>query len=171
MKQLKSFYPHLLALVGFVCFAVLYFYPVLQGKKIFQSDIVQYTGMAKEQIDFKKANNAELYWTNSAFGGMPTYQLGANYPHECISQVDHLLRFLPRPADYMFLYFLGFYVLLLVLKIDPLKAFIGALAFGLSTYLVVILGVGHNAKAHTIAYMPLLSVSYTHLTLPTNREV
>ena len=160
MKQLKSFYPHLLALVGFVCFAVLYFYPVLQGKKIFQSDIVQYTGMAKEQIDFKKANNAELYWTNSAFGGMPTYQLGANYPHEYISQVDHLLRFLPRPADYMFLYFIGFYVLLLVLKIDPLKAFIGALAFGLSTYLIVILGVGHNAKAHAIAYMPLLLAGF-----------
>ncbi len=156
MKQFKSFYPHLLALVGFACFALFYFYPLLQGKKIFQSDIVQYTGMAKEQLDYKKANNAELYWTNAAFGGMPTYQLGANYPHEYISQVDHLLRFLPRPADYMFLYFLGFYVLLLVLKIDPLKAFIGALAFGLSTYLIVILGVGHNAKAHAIAYMPLL---------------
>jgi hypothetical protein len=156
MKQFKSFYPHLLALVGFACFALFYFYPLLQGKKIFQSDIVQYTGMAKEQLDYKKANKAELYWTNAAFGGMPTYQLGANYPHEYISQVDHLLRFLPRPADYMFLYFLGFYVLLLVLKIDPLKAFIGALAFGLSTYLIVILGVGHNAKAHAIAYMPLL---------------
>ena len=156
MKQFKSFYPHLLALVGFACFALFYFYPLLQGKKIFQSDIVQYTGMAKQQLDYKKANKAELYWTNAAFGGMPTYQLGANYPHEYISQVDHLLRFLPRPADYMFLYFLGFYVLLLVLKIDPLKAFIGALAFGLSTYLIVILGVGHNAKAHAIAYMPLL---------------
>jgi hypothetical protein len=160
MKQLKSFYPHILALVGFVCFAVLYFYPVLQGKKIFQSDIVQYTGMAKEQIDFKKANNAELYWTNSAFGGMPTYQLGANYPHEYIRILDHLLSFLPRPADYMFLYFLGFYILLLVLKTDPLKAFIGALAFGLSTYLVVILGVGHNAKAHAIAYMPMLLAGF-----------
>jgi hypothetical protein len=91
---------------------------------------------------------------------MPTYQLGANYPHEYISKLDHLLRFLPRPADYMFLYFLGFYILLLVLKTDPLKAFIGALAFGLSTYLVVILGVGHNAKAHAIAYMPLLLAGF-----------
>ncbi len=156
MKQLKSFYPHILALLGFVCFSVFYFYPVLQGKKLFQSDIVQYTGMAKEKLDYNADNHTELYWTNSAFGGMPTYQLGANYPHEYISQLDHLLRFLPRPADYMFLYFLGFYVLLVVLKTDPLKAFIGALAFGLSTYLIVILGVGHNAKAHAIAYMPLL---------------
>jgi len=64
--------------------------------------------------------------------------------------------FLPRPADYLFLYFLGFYVLLSVLKVDPLKAFFGALAFGLSTYLIIILGVGHNAKAHAIAYMPMV---------------
>jgi len=156
MTLFKKFYPHALVLLGFVFISCVYFYPVLQGKKIFQSDIAQYTGMAKEQIDFRAKENAEPYWTNSAFGGMPTYQLGANYPHEYISKVDHVLRFLPRPADYLFLYFLGFYVLLLVLKIEPLQAFFGALAFGFSTYLIVILGVGHNAKAHAIAYMPLV---------------
>jgi hypothetical protein len=82
--------------------------------------------------------------------------MGANYPHDYIGKLDDALRFLPRPADYLFLYFLGFYGLMLVLKIDPLKAFFGALAFGFSTYLIVILGVGHNAKAHSIAYMPLV---------------
>jgi hypothetical protein len=87
---------------------------------------------------------------------MPTYQLGANYPHEYINKLDSALRILPRPADYLLLYFLGFYVLLLVLKADPLKAFFGALAFGFSTYLIIILGVGHNSKAHAIAYMPLV---------------
>jgi len=156
MKILNKFYPHALALVGFVCISLIYFYPVLQGKKIFQSDIAQYTGMAKEQNDFRALEHAEPYWTNSAFGGMPTYQLGANYPHNYIKMVDSVLRFLPRPADYLMLYFLGFYVLLLVMKTSPLKAFFGALAFGLSTYLIVILGVGHNAKAHAIAYMPLV---------------
>ncbi len=152
----KKMYAHILVVLGFVLVSCLYFYPVLQGKKIFQSDIVQYTGMAKEQNDFRNTYHSEPYWTDSAFGGMPTYQLGAEYPHEYISQLDHLLRFLPRPADYLFLYFLGFYVLLLVLKTEPLQAFFGALAFGFSTYLIVILGVGHNAKAHAIAYMPLV---------------
>jgi hypothetical protein len=156
MDVLKKFYPHVLFILGFVLISCVYFYPVLQGKKIFQSDIVQYTGMAKEQNDFRAAEKTEPYWTNAAFGGMPTYQLGANYPHEYISQLDHALRFLPRPADYLLLYFIGFYVLLLVLKIEPLQAFFGALAFGFSTYLIVILGVGHNAKAHAIAYMPLV---------------
>ncbi len=156
MKKLQPFIPHFLALVGFILVAVIYFYPVLEGKKIYQSDIVQYTGMAKEQNDFRKENNEEPYWTNSAFGGMPTYQLGANYPHNYVKKLDSVLRFLPRPADYLFLYFIGFYILLSVLKIDSLKAFLGALAFGFSTYLIIILGVGHNAKAHAIAYMPMV---------------
>jgi hypothetical protein len=156
MKLLQKCYPHLAAIAGFILVSLIYFYPVLQGKKIFQSDIVQYTGMAKEQNDFRAAEHAEPYWTNSAFGGMPTYQLGANYPHDYIGKLDDMLRFLPRPADYLFLYFAGFYVLLLVLKTDPLKAFFGALAFGFSTYMIVILGVGHNAKAHAIAYMPMV---------------
>ena len=156
MKQLQKFYPHALAIIGFVLVSIIYFYPVLSGKKIFQSDIAQYTGMAKEQNDFRAVEHAEPYWTNSAFGGMPTYQLGANYPNDFIGKFDDLLRFLPRPADYMMLYFIGFYLLLIVLKTNPLKAFFGALAFGLSTYLVIILGVGHNAKAHAIAYMPMV---------------
>ena len=160
MKILNKFYPHALATLGFILISLIYFYPVLQGKQIFQSDIVQYTGMAKEQNDFRASDHIEPYWTNSAFGGMPTYQLGAKYPHDYIGMIDDVLRFLPRPADYLFLYFLGFYGLLLVLKIDPLKAFFGALAFGFSTYLIVILGVGHNAKAHAIAYMPLVIAGF-----------
>lgn len=156
MKNIQKIVPHILVLTGFVLVSLIYFYPVLQGNKIFQSDIVQYTGMAKEQNDFRKETGEEPYWTNSAFGGMPTYQLGAKYPNDAIGALDDMLRFLPRPADYLFLYFLGFYVLLMVLKADPLKAFFGALAFGLSTYLIIILGIGHNAKAHAIAYMPLV---------------
>ena len=160
MKIINKFYPHALAILGFILVSLVYFYPVMQGKQIFQSDIVQYTGMAKEQNDFRATNEQEPFWTNAAFGGMPTYQLGARYPHDYIGAIDDILRFLPRPADYLFLYFLGFYALVLVLKIDPLKAFFGALAFGLSTYLIIILGVGHNAKAHAIAYMPLVVAGF-----------
>lgn len=154
--SLKQIGTHFLVILGFALVAVLYFNPVLKGKKIYQSDIVQYTGMAKQHIDFRNAYDAESYWTNSAFGGMPTYQLGAKYPHNYIKKLDLALRFLPRPADYLFLYFLGFYILLLVLKIDYKIAILGALSFGFSTYLIIILGVGHNAKAHAITYMPLV---------------
>jgi len=156
MKNFKNYVPHLLAIAGFIVVALAYFYPVMQGKSILQSDIVQYTGMAKELNDFRATHNEETYWVDNAFGGMPTYQLGAKYPHHYIKQLDYTLRFLPRPADYIFLYFIGFYILLLTYKVKPLKAFIGALLFGFSTYLIVILGAGHNAKAHAIAYMPMV---------------
>ncbi|MCM4158997.1 YfhO family protein [Antarcticibacterium flavum] len=156
IKSLKGILPHILILLGFIVLSLAYFNPVLQGKEIFQSDIVQYTGMAKQQNDFRARTGEEPYWTDAAFGGMPTYQLGANYPHNYVKKLDSVLRFLPRPADYLFLYFLGFYILMLVLKLDYRLAFLGAIAFGFSTYLIIILGVGHNAKAHAIAYMPMV---------------
>lgn len=143
-------------ILGFVVISLLYFNPVLSGKQIFQSDIKHYIGMAKQQNDFREVTGNETYWTNSAFGGMPTYQLGAHYPNNYIKMLDSVLRFLPRPADYLFLYFIGFYILLLTLKVNYKLAALGALAFGFSTYLIIILGVGHNSKAHAIAYMPLV---------------
>ncbi|WP_167597204.1 YfhO family protein [Leeuwenhoekiella sp. ZYFB001] len=152
----KKIAPHLVVVLIFIITALLYFSPVLSGKKMFQSDIQQYRGMAKEQMDFRAATGEEPYWTDAAFGGMPTYQLGAKYPFNWIKSLDLRIRFLPRPADYLFLYFVGFYVLLLVLKLDWKYAGLGALAFGFSSYLIIILGVGHNAKAHAIAYMPLV---------------
>jgi len=154
--SVKKILPHLLVLVGFIILSLAYFNPVLKGKQILQSDIKQYIGMAKQQNDFRTKTGEETYWTNSGFGGMPTYQLGAKYPHNYIKKLDLTLRFLPRPADYLFLYFMGFYILLLVLKVDFKLAALGALAFGFSTYLIIILGVGHNSKAHAIAYMPLV---------------
>lgn len=156
IRSFKSILPHIFVVLGFVFLSLAYFHPVLQGKEIFQSDIVQYIGMAKQQNDFRAETGEEPYWTDAAFGGMPTYQLGANYPHNYIKKIDSALRFLPRPADYLFLYFIGFYILLLTLRLDYKLAFLGALAFGFSTYLIIILGVGHNAKAHAIAYMPMV---------------
>ena len=154
--QIKKFLQHLFVLIAFIIVSLAYFSPVLQGKEIQQSDIMHYIGMAQQQKEFKAETGNETYWTNSAFGGMPTYQLGARYPHNYIKKLDLTLRFLPRPADYLFLYFIGFYILLLSLKVDFRLAALGALAFGFSTYLIIILGVGHNSKAHAIAYMPLV---------------
>ncbi|WP_298238322.1 YfhO family protein [uncultured Algibacter sp.] len=154
--SIKRILPHVLVIVGFIIISLAYFSPVLKGKQILQSDIVHYIGESKQQKDFKTKTGEETYWTNSVFAGMPTYQLGAKYPHNYIKKLDLTLRFLPRPADYLFLYLLSFYVLLLVLKVDFKLAALGAIAFGFSTYLIIIIGVGHNSKAHAIAYMPLV---------------
>ncbi|WP_350286011.1 YfhO family protein [uncultured Croceitalea sp.] len=152
----KAIITHLFVLGFFIVASLAYFYPVLQGKAIFQSDIAQYKGMSKERNDYKATTGIESYWTNSAFGGMPTYQLGANYPHDYVKKLDRLIRFLPRPADYLFLYFIGFYILMLCMKVEYRLAILGALAFGFSTYLIIILGVGHNAKAHALGYLPMV---------------
>jgi hypothetical protein len=152
----KKYLPYLIALLAFAAVSLAYFYPVLEGKALFQSDIAQFRGMSSEVKEFRQEYGEEPYWTDRAFGGMPTYQLSAYYPNDYIKTLDGLLRFLPRPADYLFLYFLSFFALLMVLKVDWKLAVTGALGFGLSTYLIIILGVGHNAKAHAIAYMPLV---------------
>ena len=147
---------HITVIIFFIITAVLFFSPVLKGKKILQNDIVQYSGMSKELKDYRSNYEKETYWVNNAFSGMPTYQLGAKYPHNYIKKLDLIIRFLPRPADYLFLYFIGFYFLMLSLKIEYRLAVLGALSFGFSTYLIIIIGAGHNAKAHAISYMPFV---------------
>ena len=154
--NLKFFSTHLVSLLVFIITALLYFHPVLKGEKLSQSDITQHIGMAKEVNDYRTTTGLEPYWAESAFSGMPTYQIGTYFPHDYLSHLDRLIRFLPRPADYLFLYFLGFYILLLAFKVDWKLAIVGSLAFGFSTYLMIIFGAGHNAKAHAIAYMPLV---------------
>lgn len=152
----KRFLPHIGSLIIFIIASLLYFHPVLDGEKMSQSDITQHIGMAKEVNEFRANTGDEPYWAESAFSGMPTYQIGTYFPNDYVTKLDGFLRFLPRPADYLFLYFLGFYILLLALKVDWKLAILGSLAFGFSTYLIIIFGAGHNAKAHAIAYIPMV---------------
>jgi hypothetical protein len=152
----KKIAPHLVVFVIFIICSLAYFNPILSGKKLYQNDIVQYKGNARQLIETRESTGEEIYWTDAVFGGMPTYQLGAKYPYDFIDHLDQAIRFLPRPADYLFLYFFSFYILMMVLRVDWRLGLLGALAFGFSTYLIIILGVGHNAKAHAIAYFPLV---------------
>ena len=154
--NIKKIIPFAIAILVFAVASITYFHPVLKGQKIKQSDITQFQGMSKEIQDFRADNNAEPYWTGSAFSGMPAYQLSAYYPNDFVRIIDKYIRFLPRPADYTFLYFFSFFVLLLALKVDWKLALLGGLSFGFSTYLIIIFGAGHNAKAHAIGYMPLV---------------
>lgn len=153
---LKKILPYIIAIVIFIVASITYFHPVLKGQKIAQSDITQFTGMAKEIKDYRANNNEEPYWTGASFSGMPAYQISAYYPNDFVRVLDRTLRFLPRPADYTFLYFLSFFVLMMALKVKWRLAIFGALSFGFSTYLIIIFVPGHNAKAHAIAYMPLV---------------
>lgn len=154
--KFKKIVPFSIAILIFVIASLAYFSPVLEGKKIEQTDITQFIGSSKEIKDFRAKYDEEPYWTNATFGGMPAYTVSAYYPHDYIKKLDSLIRFLPRPTDYLFVYFLGFFVLLLVLKVDWRLAVVGALGFGFSTYMMSLFVAGHNAKALAIGYMPLV---------------
>jgi len=148
--------PHLLALALFIIIPLIYFSPILQGKVLNQSDIVQSKGMEHERETYKEKENHDIYWTNATFGGMPTYLVGTGFPNDYVLNINKVLSFLPRPANFLFLYFISFYILMLVMKIDWKIAILGSLAFGFSTYYIIIIGVGHLAKVRAIAYFPLV---------------
>ncbi len=152
---MRSLRIHLLVVLGFVVLSLGMFYPVLQGKALYQSDIALYKGMSHFR-DQARLEGKESYWTQAAFGGMPTYQLGAHYSYNLLREIDKVIRFLPRPADYVFLYLIGAYLFLLLIGVGYRGAVIGALGFALATYHLIILDVGHNAKAHAIGYFPFV---------------
>ncbi|HPS62788.1 MAG TPA: hypothetical protein PLK82_06985, partial [Bacteroidales bacterium] len=150
----KKLLPYLAAVAIFVVITMVYFSPLLEGKKMVQSDIIHFKGMSKEIIDYRAKTGQEALWTNSMFGGMPAYQISVNYSGNMVGYLDNLLTLgLPHPAGIVFLYFLGFFILLLALGADPWLSIAGAIAFAFSSYFFIIFEAGHNSKAHTIAYM------------------
>ena len=155
----KQVLPYLSAVVIFVVITLAYFSPLLEGKKLKQSDITQWKGMSKEISDFRESTGEEALWTNSMFGGMPAYQISVRYKGNVLRYADQLMQlYLPQPAGMLFLYMIGFFILLLVLKVDKWLAIAGAVAFAFSSYLFIIFEAGHNSKAHAIGYMaPVLA--------------
>ncbi|NND77492.1 MAG: YfhO family protein [Flavobacteriales bacterium] len=147
-------WPHLAALALFIALSLAYFSPILEGKALQTHDITQYKGMSKEIVDHRIMENEEALWTNAMFGGMPAYQISVKHNSNLLSKVKSFLKFgLPHPAFLVFMYMLGFYILLLAFKADPLLAIVGAIAFGFSSYYFVIIDAGHNSKAAAIGYM------------------
>jgi len=147
---------HFYTAIGFALLSMIFYSPLLDGKKLYQSDINQYEAMSREIQENRENISDEVYWIDNAFGGMPTFQLGAKFAYDILSPFHLLFRFIPRPAHTLFLYLLTMYILLMVLKIPWRIAILGSVAFAFSTYLLIILQVGHNTKALSIAYIPLV---------------
>ena len=156
LLKLRFLLPHVLVTLLFAAISLLYFYPVLSGKALVQSDIVQFKGMQRQVLEYRATFNEEPYWIDNAFVGMPTYQITPRYPFDVLRYIDSALRFLPRPADMLFLYLFFFYLFAQSRRFSIPISIFGALAYGFSTYYIVILMVGHNTKAMALAYAPLL---------------
>ena len=154
--QFRKSLIHLYTAIGFAIVSLIFYSPLLDGKRLFQSDINQYEGMSREITENRDTFSDEIYWIDNAFGGMPTFQLGAKFAYDVLAPIHMLFRFIPRPAHTLFLYLLTMYILLMVLKIPWRIAVLGSIAFAFSTYLLIILQVGHNTKALAISYIPLV---------------
>ncbi len=154
--RLRKSLIHLYTAIGFAVISLIFYSPLLDGKKLYQSDINQYEGMSREILENRENFPDEIYWIDNAFGGMPTFQLGAKFAYDVLSPFHMLFRFIPRPAHTLFLYLLTMYILLMVLKIPWRIALLGSIAFAFSTYLLIILQVGHNTKALAISYIPIV---------------
>lgn len=158
MAKNKNLIYTAISLVVFIVLAFLYSTPVFTGKQLFQHDIVQYRGGAKELLDYRANTGSETYWSDSMFGGMPTYQMGSQFKGDIIKKIDSNLNFFPRPVNYLFLLFAGFFLLGMVAVRNWKYALLGATFFGLSTYFYIIIAAGHNGKVNTIEYFaPLLA--------------
>lgn len=155
----KASLPYFSAIIIFIVVTFAYFNPLLEGKRLDMHDIVMHKGMSQEIVEHREETGEEALWTNSMFGGMPAWQISVIYTSNMIRHVKKVLTlWMPFPANAVFMYFLGFFLLLLALGVNPWLSMTGALAFGFSSYFFIILGAGHTSKAYAISYMaPVLA--------------
>jgi len=154
----KKFIPYIAALASFVVITLIFFSPMLtEDKVIYQGDIMQWEGMSKEAIKFRETKHEEALWTNSMFGGMPTFQISTDYKGNLVQYLDKIFSLgFPEYSAYIFIACISFYILLLVLGVNSWIAMVGGIAFALSSYNLIILEAGHNTKMHAIALSPLV---------------
>lgn len=142
------------AIIAFAAITLVYFSPVLQGKLVKQHDIEMHKGMAQEIDNYRNVTGEQTLWTNAPFGGMPAWNISVQQKGNLTLPFYKALRIgLPQSLSSVFISMLGFFVLLLVLDCGFWISFIGAIAYGFTSYLFIVIGAGHNAKAMAMAYM------------------
>lgn len=159
IKQIfKKNWIHFLAIGVFLLTTFIYFQPQFQGNRLKQHDIIQYQGMSREIVHYRQTHDGkDPLWTNSMFGGMPAFQISMSSPGNLIRYVSAAFHaWMSSPAGMFFAYLLCFYIMLLCMRVDPKISILGAFAFAFSTYYLLILPAGHNAKAATIGFAPLV---------------
>ncbi len=158
LKKIIGLWPHALILLIFAIISAIYFSPVLKGKEMQQMDFTHATGAEHELREYEKATGEIAQWTDAMFGGMPAYQIRADNSHNIFDSLSRYVRLgMPyRTIGIMFLYLTGFYILMLSLGVGRKISAIGAVAFALGSYNIIIIAAGHITKCYAIAMMPLV---------------
>jgi hypothetical protein len=166
---LKKAIPHLIALAVILLVIFLYFTPLFNGKVLKQYDVLQWKATFQEIAQFEKASGERTFWTNSIFGGMPSFLIGPSYHGNFTGTIlFHISDVLKHPADTIFLLFVCFYIMLLAFEVSPWLAIVGSLAFAMSTFNFINIDAGHVTKGNAIAFIPLV-IAGMHITLHRNR--
>ncbi|MBC7653001.1 MAG: hypothetical protein H7098_00840 [Oligoflexus sp.] len=148
---------HLGMIVFFVVLCFVYFTPAFQGKVLMQGDVQKAAATQSEIMKFRAEDGKGPLWTNSMFGGMPTYQIWLKYPKNITTHViDVINASFPNPVNTVLIYLLATYFLLIVLGMSPWLAAVGAIAFGFSSYNFIFLEAGHSNQAMAIAFFPAI---------------
>ncbi|MFT4223154.1 YfhO family protein [Dysgonomonas sp.] len=155
---LKTLLPHIIAVVAFLAITMLYFSPLIEGKVLPQHDVTQFQGASKELSDYYNNEGESSEWTGAMFSGMPAYQIGiwGGSPN-FLDYLEAPLKALgSSSAGAVFTAMLMAYILFCMMGFGPLVSILGAIAYSLSSYNIIILDAGHVTKAWTLAYMPLI---------------
>ena len=157
MKSLKKYLPDLVAVVLFAVISFVYFMPAdIDGRILYRHDTSAGRGAGVEQEQYLEKTGERTRWTNSAFSGMPTYQLAPSYKStDMLSSVMNAYHlWLPDNVWYVFVYLLGFYILLRAFDFRHELAVLGSLIWAFSSYFFIIIAAGHIWKVMALAYLP-----------------
>ena len=157
MKTLKKCLPDLLAVVVFAIISFAYFFPAdFEGRILYQHDTSAGRGAGQEALEYYQKTGERTRWSNSTFGGMPTYQTAPSYDStDMLSQaVKAYHLWLPDNVWYVFVYLLGFYILLRAFNFRQALAVLGAIIWAFSSYFFIIIAAGHIWKVWALAYLP-----------------
>lgn len=145
------------ALAVFLLVSVLYFAPQFRGEVLPQHDVLQYEGMSRDIYQTREATGEDPQWTGGMFSGMPAYLINVAYPAQLIKNtVGRITRLIDTPAGFLFFAMVSMWLMLLVCGVDPWVGIVPALAYGLSTYFLLIIGAGHVTKMWALVYAPLM---------------
>lgn len=157
MKDIKKFLPDLLVVALFVIISVAYFTPsTFEGRILYQHDTAAGVGAGSEVSAYKSETGETTRWTNALFGGMPTYQIAPSYGslHILAKVADAFHLWLPDYVWQVFMYLLGFYILLRAFDFRRELAVLGAIVWAFSSYFFIIIAAGHMWKVMALAYLP-----------------
>ena len=157
MKTWKKFLPDVVVIIVFAIISFAYFFvPITQGKILFQHDASAGVGAAQEMTEYQNRTGETTRWTNSIFGGMPTYQMSPSYQStDGLSQVMNAYHlWLPDNVWFLFAYLLGFYILLRAFDFRQSLAALGSVMWAFSSYFLIIIAAGHLWKVMALAYLP-----------------